>query len=67
MKKIFFLAGNRSRKTGDLIGLNLFFLQSMLWCLVAGSSLYAQPAKTFNVKVNETGATVQPTMWGIFF
>jgi alpha-L-arabinofuranosidase len=47
--------------------LKAFLIAGSIACFVTGSSLYAQTGKMLTVNVNEIKATVQPTMWGVFF
>lgn len=43
------------------------FLAGIVACLFSFSLLHAQTGRVLTVKTNQIKATVQPTMWGVFF
>ncbi len=55
MKKIFFSINNKYKMVGAISGFILCFFG------------YGQTSKIITVKANEIKASIQPTMWGVFF
>ena len=66
MEKIFFLVMSKYRiVTGSILLHRRYLLMSII-TFVATISLYAQ-SKIITINAAQVKATVQPTMWGVFF
>jgi len=62
-----FLDRNKRRAVNRMIPLHRLLTTVIIAYLLCSFSTNAQTAKLITVKANEIKATVQPTMWGVFF
>jgi len=66
MRKIF-LNRNKYLRISETIRLWQFCIVIFVTCLIYVFPAYGQTTNLITVKANEIKATVQPTMWGVFF
>ncbi len=68
MGKTFFSIRNKYKiVAGTMMCLRSFFIAGIISCFIPCFSGYAQTTKLITVRANEIKATVEPTMWGVFF
>ena len=67
IKTIFLIRNTYNEVPNTINRLRTSLLTGMIICFTVSFPVYAQPPKLITVKANEIKATVQPTMWGVFF